>query len=150
MESADGVMFWSQPCGQTRIYLRREKGWITVTTADRSSDESYVLSARSMAAIECYLFDFFGPVIRDELQLPVLEVPIKLGRVAPGYRKRERDDGYLDLVGPCGVVIARARRGLLGSMHLVVLSYLLDADPADIEATYLSVDGRPLFVPGSR
>lgn len=145
-----GVMWWSQPDGQTLIYLRAaicrpaEAGWITVSMADRDSDEEYVLSTPSLRAAECYLYDFFGAIIRDAENLPVLELPP--GGLAPGYRKVDgartpEAADTVDLLDRSGAVVARTRRGLLGAMHLAVISQLLEADAADIQARYLGSPG---------
>ena len=148
--------------GGTEIFVRPEEDWLTVTMSQHGSDQSFVLSARTLAAVECYLFDFFGSIIRDDEKLPVLELP--MARVAKGFRRidegpaadgapdstsTDTDDAdaprYVTLLDAAGEVVVRAERGVLGVMHLAVISHLLNAEIADIQASYLSRSGDPLL-----
>lgn len=143
---SDTATFWTDPGGETRVYIRRDsKGWIMVTSADRGGEERFELSAVDTDVAERYLWKFFGTVVRANLHLPWLEVPTEASDRAPGYAIEEREDGFAYLSDPRGKIIAKGRGGFMGIAMLVWLSRLVSAPASDIKATYEDEKGRPVF-----
>jgi len=141
-----GICFWSDPGGEVRLYLRPdESGW-TLSRSDRGGEESFLLAASDVDILLRYLFDFFGPDIRQKLGLPWLEVPNRGPMFSRALRfLRTREGGLLELFDPSFRKIAHTTSGRIVIMDLVMVSRLAKVKLEDIIGAYTDSEGRPLF-----
>jgi hypothetical protein len=137
---------WTDPGGEQRFYVRQPEGsnWFTLASSDRGSAERVELSASAIAVIEKYLFALLGDAIRERMRLAEINIPNQPDSLPDGYSVSEPDvDGYR-LLTERSVAVARARGRIIGMSTLVKVAHLLNVTVGDIEASYLSKDGRPL------
>jgi hypothetical protein len=50
-DSTGAAVFWSDPGGEIRFYVRGDGDWFALWSADRASTESWVLSAASLGLL---------------------------------------------------------------------------------------------------
>jgi hypothetical protein len=143
VDDSGAAGFRSDPGGELRYFVRgsADDGY-TVSSAERRLDERVLLRVKELVTAERYLFDVFGVSLRSQSRLPRRKPK---PQPAAGYTVDDVDEhGYRRLVGPNGVV-AIARGSFEAAITLTLLSHLVAATVPDIEASYQSADGRPLF-----
>ncbi|MBB3602527.1 hypothetical protein FHT40_002160 [Mycolicibacterium sp. BK556] len=139
------ALFWTDPGGETRLYLRTSESGITLTSADRGEAEVFVLSSPQREVVESYLWDFFGTNVRSKRRLPWLEVPTTNAQLAERFTIGRSGEGFAHLTEADGEQIAQARDGDVGVTDLVLLSHLVGRNIHAVRQTYESPDGRPFF-----
>lgn len=146
-DETGAALFWSDPGGAIRYYIRTATGGgYTLTSSERTLPEQFELSARSMTAIERHLIGVFGSDYRSKNRLPVLATPSTEDDMADGYRIRPTDTaGFWALLDNSGELIAVAEGKINSLLTLCTLSHLMVAALSDITASYRSADGSPLF-----
>jgi Immunity protein 61 len=145
-DESGATVFWSNPGGELRYYIRHaESGWTVLTFASRGSDQQFELTTASVSILERYLYSLFGADIRQRLGLRRLKIGTTREWLATSCTLSEMaDDGYRTL--DCrGEVVARATDPVSSVSKLTKLSQLMTATIEDIEASFLSEDGAPLF-----
>lgn len=85
-DPSGAAVFWTDPGGEIRSYIRSSSDGYTITTAERASDEQFDLFAPSMETIERYLVSKFATRVRSRRGLPRLKIPTTVDSIAPGYR----------------------------------------------------------------
>ena len=145
-DHSGAALFWSDPGGEIRYYIRRSSDGFTLTKSERAAAEQFELFAGSLGVIEPYLFGVFGWEIRSKLRLARLKIPRKLEEIADKYRIEDADsEDSRSLLDERGERIAVARGKVSGVAVLVELSHLLTSRVDQIQSSYQDVDGRPLF-----
>jgi hypothetical protein len=139
------ALFWTDPGGETRLFVRSSDGLVVLSSADRGEAEVFVLSSPRIEIVEDYLWDFFGSDVRSKRRLPWLEVPTTYAQLAEGFAIARGDDGFAYLTEGEGERLAQVRDGDVGMMDLVLLSHLAGHSVPDIKQSYESPDGRPIF-----
>ena len=144
-DGTGAAMFWSDPGGEIRYYVRRSTDdTFVLSSAERTLAEQFELSGTSVEIIERYLYGVFGADIRSLRDLPRLALPTKQDQVAEGYALGELDsEGYRSLSNSSGLV-AQARGRLSSTSNLTELSHLLSAAVTDIRASFEDPRGCPL------
>jgi len=131
---------------------RAEDGWITVSSSSRGGDAAPVFRTPSVDVLERFLANEAGPVARFLAGIPgSVRVPFRLDEIAPGATLRILSDGELGgfeelrigdaVIGEFGF----GPRGPLAHASSVRASHYATGSVADIAASYLSADGKPLF-----
>ncbi|MGU3497685.1 Imm61 family immunity protein [Mycobacterium sp. C31M] len=151
-DGSGAALFWSNPGGEIRFYLRRNaSGGITMTSSERAGTEQFELAAVSMEVMERHLFGIFHHSVRSRHRLPRLEMPCRREEIADGHWISDQDSaGYIHLFGVAGTLLASDRGGLGGVGVLVELSHLIASPLEDIKRSYEDPEGRPLFVRAER
>lgn len=146
-DHSDAALFWSDPGGEIRFYIRRSfDGSVSLTKSERAAAEQFELAGISIEVIERYLYGIFGWDIRHAKRLPRIKTPRRIGEIAEGYRLSDEDsEGFRRLLDDAGTVVATAAGGLTGVTTLVELSHLIASLPGEIKRSYESLDGGPLF-----
>ena len=146
-DDSGAAIFWSNPGGEIRYYLRTDRGGgITLTSAERGSAEQFEIFTCSVNAMERYLLPIIGIDLRSKKGLRRIKTPRTIEEVAEGYRVGEADsEGYRNLYFPSGEVAARSRGRTNSIPTLTELSHFLQASEADLRNSYEDPDGRPLF-----
>jgi hypothetical protein len=145
-DHSGAALFWSDPGGEIRFYVRASSDGLTLTKSERAAPEQFELFARSLDVIERYLLGVFGWEIRARRRLPRLKTPRKLEDIADKYRIEDAGpDGVIRLLDERGEMIAMARGKVTGVAVLVELSHLLASPTEEIEISYKDVEGKPLF-----
>lgn len=139
-------MFWTDPGGEIRSYIRSSSEGYTITTAERASEEQFDLFAPSRETIERYLLSKFAARIRSRQGLPRLKIPTKLDSLAPGYRIGDADaEGFRELFDDQGSVVPKALGNVSAVTKLVKLYHLVSPPLGDLLAAYSDPRGRPLY-----
>ncbi|MDA2890025.1 Imm61 family immunity protein [Mycolicibacterium sp. BiH015] len=145
-DDSGAALFWTNPGGETRLYIRQAKDAFVLTQADRASEEYFRLSSPELDTIERYLYSEFGADSRLLSNLPRVKTPTKATEVAVGYQIDESDpDGFRVLFDAKGNPVATARGRVSGMSTLVELSHLVSSSLEDIIASYRDPEGLPLF-----
>lgn len=146
-DESGAALFWSDPGGEIRYYIRQNiDGGVVLTSAERASEEQFELYAESMEVLERYLFGVFGRSLRSKRRLPRVKTPRKMEEISDGYRISDVDaEGVRRLSDPSGRTVAAARGKVSGVSLLVELSHLVAAGIEAIKDSYEDVEGRPLF-----
>ena len=141
------AILWSDPGGETRLYVRRRfDGVFVLTSSQRASREHFELGAPTVEILERHLFDLFGFSIRYRKGLRFLRLPTALGSLAAGFDISDEDpDGFCRLIDRDARVVAFGHGGSTGVSKLVKLSHLVSAPVADIIASFEHPEGHPLF-----
>jgi hypothetical protein len=143
------ALFWSSG-GEVRHFIGIDNsGWFKVTDSDRLGPEYLVFAAPSIATVERYFFGKFGGYIRSRKKLPRVHVPFVLEELSAGFTIQSRVFEGVErfvLVASDGSEVALSTGDKFsGTADLVEMSYYLTAATADIMASYLEPDGKPLF-----
>lgn len=136
--------FFSNRGGEIIYFIAiNENGWLVVTSSERRGREQLEFAARSVGVLERYFFGCFGWDIRSSQRLPRLARPHLAADVQPGFSIRPVEfEGVRReaLTAPSGDIVG------IGSIgELARLSLYLNSTVADIQASYQSLDGQPLF-----
>lgn len=133
----------------------RDDGWLVVTNSERRSREDFQFAARSQFVLERYFFGYFGKIIRGDLRLPgnrrlpALNIPALEDEIYPGYSIQVVEfegESRRALIDPSGEWIALSQAShIIGTGTLVRVSAYLNVSVADLEATFQSPEGLPLW-----
>lgn len=101
-DASGAALFWSDPGGETRLYIRQiSDGSNMLSRSERGGAEQFVLSAPTLGPIERYLWGLFGADIRSLLGLPRIDMPSEITDVAQGYELSDLDAEPTNTT-PCG------------------------------------------------
>ncbi|MCV7136594.1 hypothetical protein H7J06_26865 [Mycobacterium hodleri] len=132
----DGYAVLARPDGRAEL----------VQLADDGTSER-VLYAADRVVLERYLFGLLGDDIRDDLDLPFLDLPAGEANTADGYHLGPFQAGSRTLFRGSEPVAA-APGELTSVAALVPLSHLLALSLADVRRSYLDEQGAPLLRSG--
>lgn len=103
-----------------------------------------MLYAADAAVMECFVFTVLGDDVRDDLDLPYLELPSAPADVAPSYRLGEVVNGSRTLFRHDGPVAAAPSDHVSLSV-LVPLSHCLGYTLTELKQSFLHQRGAPLL-----
>jgi hypothetical protein len=140
------VQLRSDAGAPTRYFIRRRgPDRLELTRAEDGDAEQPLLFVAEIAVLERYLFGLFADDIREDLDLPFLDLPWDARDLAAGFELADMVRGYRTLTRTgCGPVAA-APDPTLSLLALVPLSHLLGWSVADLKRSFLSPDGVPLL-----
>ncbi len=142
------AIFWTNPGGEIRLFVGvSDSGWSTITSSERMGAEQFEFAARSQFVLERYLFGYFGEVIRGRLGLAELDIPAFEDEICAGFNITDIEfDGVSRraLVDPSGEAIAVGSLSV-GNSTLVAMSTYVNSSIGDLEDSFQSPDGKPLF-----
>jgi hypothetical protein len=149
-DQTNETVFWSDPGGEIRYYLRNEGGdeRIRLTRVTREGPEELVLIAATNAVLERYLIGKLGSVIRDGLGLDVLRPPWTADQLAEGYVLTETDDDSCCALLRDGSFVAKAPEATLSLSALVPLSHYMGLSTVDLMDSFVDPHGAPLLADG--
>ncbi len=133
----------------TRYYVRRRGAdRLELTQTDESDVEEPLLFVADIEVLERYLLGLFADDIRDDLELPFLELPYSPEDLAPGFELSGMARGYRTLSRPGRGPVAAAPDPTLSLLALVPLSHLLGWSIVDLRQAFLNGVGSPLLLNG--
>jgi Immunity protein 61 len=135
----------------TRYHIRSHSDRrlvLTRTEPDADHDEHTVLLIATPKVVEHHMYSLFGDDIRDDLDLPYLQLAWAADDLAPGYTLTTDGDGLQVLVHHRLGAVAAAPDPTLGMLTLVPLSRLLGHSAADLRRAFMAEDGAPLLSNG--
>jgi Immunity protein 61 len=132
----DGYAVVARPGGRAEL----------VELADDGSRER-VLYAASGEVLERFVVGLLGDDIRDDLDLPYLELPSAAADIARGYRLGPLESGSRTMFRGMEPVAAAPGEST-GVAALVPLSHFLGHNVDDLRRSYLSERGAPLLGAG--
>lgn len=122
---------------------------LRLTRTEPDADEGTVLIVASPKVVEHHLYSLFGDDIRDDLDLPYLQLGWAASDLARGYHLSTDTAGFHVLVHHRRGPVAAAPDPTLGLLTLVPLSHLLGLSAADLRHSFLAEDGAPLLRNGT-
>uniref|UniRef100_A0A5Q5BT21 Uncharacterized protein n=2 Tax=unclassified Mycobacterium TaxID=2642494 RepID=A0A5Q5BT21_MYCSS len=133
----------------TRYYIRRRgPDRLELTqTADGDAEQPVLFVAR-IDVLEHYLVGLFADDIREDLDLPFLDLPYGTEDLADGYALSEVTRGYRTLSGAGRGPIAAAPDPTLSLLTLVPLSHYLGWPVPELKRAFLNPAGAPLIERG--
>jgi hypothetical protein len=147
-QGVDEGIFYT-PGGESRYYIRPDsEGWLTVTSRERGGDEWFEFSAPGSAIVEKLFWGIFGLSVRSSEQVNpgYVLVPRDPAKIFSLFKIGGPDaQGLLVLIGPQGDSLVRVQNYPSDREQLVKFSYYLSASRGEIEESFLSSDGKPLF-----
>lgn len=146
----DGDMQLRSEAGApTRYYIRRRgPDRLELThTIDGDAEQPMLFVAR-LDVLERYLITLFADDIREDLDLPFLELPYSTGDLAHGYTVSEMVRGYRTLLRTGAGPVAAAPDPALSLLTLIPLSHCLGWSLSELKRTFLSPEGAPLLQGG--
>ena len=128
------VLLRSEVGAPSRYFIRRRRGErLELTEAIDGDDEHPLLFVASLDVLERHLIGFFADEIREDLDLPFLELPWSAAAFADGFELSALTKGYRTLsrvgLGP----VAAAPDPILSMPALVPLSHLLGFSVSDLK-----------------
>lgn len=147
-EPADdgGVQMRSEAGAPSRYFIRRRgTDRLVLTEAEDDGDEHPVLFVADIDVMEKHLIALFADDIRDDLDLPFLEMEWSIEAVAAGYQVSEIERGYRTLTRRGDEPIAAAPDPIVSLLTLVPLSHYLQWPIADLKRSFLNPAGVPLL-----
>lgn len=130
----DGYAVLARPDGRAEL----------VQLADDGTSER-VLYAADREVLERYLFGLFADDIREDIDLPLLELGWARDDLADGYQLSDMVRGYRTLRRTSGEPVAAAPDPTLSLLALVPLSNYLRWSIADLKRSFLNPAGVPLL-----
>lgn len=94
-----GVVFFTDPGGEVRDYVREVDDAVVVTQVQRSSAEVFEMSATNVEDAAKFLVVRFGFGIRTRMGLPYLRIPLGLDAIAEGWNVKKVDDRWVAASG---------------------------------------------------
>ena len=107
--------------------------------------EHPLLFVAEVEVLERYLVGLFADDIREDLDLPLLDLPWEPGDLAEGFELTDMVRGYRTLERAGGGPLAAAPDSTLSLIALVPLSHYLGWTIADLQRSFLSPTGAPLL-----
>jgi hypothetical protein len=149
-EPADdgGVQLRSEAGAPSRYFVRRrgtDRMVLNEAEDDGDGDEHPRLFVAEIGVLERYLVALFADDIRDDLDLPFLEMDWSIDAVAAGYHVSGIERGYRTLTRRGGEPVAAAPDPTLSLLTLVPLSHCLQWSIADLKRSFLNPAGVPLL-----
>lgn len=148
--SGDGRAIFTAALGEIRLLIGlNQDRWIVITDSDRMGPEHFILAAPSMTVIERYLFGRFGLAIRNQRDLPRVQVPVSAEKISSQFRLESRPfEGaeHWTLIGPDQSTVAVGSTDrVTGTAELVKLSLFVTATIDEITSSAVDPGGKPLF-----
>lgn len=143
-DTAGIVVLWSAT-GSRYCIRQRGRGRLELSHADGGDDPHPILFAASMEILKYHLVGMFGDDVREEVELPYLEMSVARTDVAQGYAVGEMQRGYRILTRTDGTPVAAAPDPELSLVSLVPLSHFLGLSIAALKRAFLAEDGAPLL-----
>jgi immunity protein 61 of polymorphic toxin system len=103
------------------------------------------LFVAQLEVLERYLFGLFADDIREDLELPFLDLPYGAIDLAAGFELTDMVRGYRTLTRTGGDPVAAAPDPALSLLALVPLSHFHEWSVRDLRRSFLSPHGRPLI-----
>lgn len=143
----DGDVHLRSEAGAPSRYFVRRRGAdrLVLTEAEDDGDEHPRLFVADMGVLEKHLVALFADDVREDLDLPFLELGWSIDAVAAGYQVSEIERGYRTLVRGGGEPVAAAPDPILSLLTLVPLSHYLQWSIADLRRSFLDPAGAPLL-----
>jgi hypothetical protein len=143
------VQLRSEAGGPTRYFIRgRGADRLELTQVDDGDAEHPLLFVAEVEVLERYLVGLFADDIREDLDLPLLDLPWGRGDLADGFELTDMVRGYRTLKRSGGGPIAAAPDPMLSLIALVPLSHYLGWAIPDLKRSFLSPAGVPLLRSG--
>lgn len=139
------VQLRSDAGAPTRYFIRRRGPERLELTQAEDDAEQPLLFVAEMAVLERHLFGLFADDIREDLDLPFLDLPYGADDLAAGFELTAMVRGYRTLTRTGRGPVAAAPDPTLSLLALVPLSHLLGWSVADLKRSFLSPDGVPLL-----
>lgn len=139
----------SEAGAPTRYFVRRRGAdRFELTEAVDHDAEHPVLFVADVHVLERYLVGLFADDIREDLDLPQLELSWSAEDLADGYELSDMVRGYRTLRRTAGGPIAAAPDPTLSLLALVPLSHYLQWPIPDLKRSFLNPAGKPLLRAG--
>ena len=139
----------SEAGAPTRYFVRRRGAdRLELTEAVDQDAERPVLFVAEVDVLEHYLVGLFADDIREDLDLPQLELGWSTEDLADGYELSDMVRGYRTLKRTSGGPIAAAPDPTLSLLALVPLSHYLQWPIPDLKRSFLNPAGKPLLRAG--
>lgn len=139
----------SEAGAPTRYFVRRRgPDRFELTEAVDHDAEHPVLFVAEVDVLERYLVGLFADDIREDLELPQLELSWSEADLADGYELSDMVRGYRMLKRTAGGPIAAAPDPTLSLLALVPLSHYLQWPIPDLKRSFLNPAGKPLLRAG--
>ncbi len=139
----------SEAGAPTRYFVRRRGAdRLELTEAVDQDAERPVLFVADVDVLERYLVGLFADDIREDLDLPQLELGWSEEDLADGYELSDMVRGYRTLRRTAGGPIAAAPDPMLSLLALVPLSHYLQWPIPDLKRSFLNPAGKPLLQAG--
>lgn len=137
----------------TRYFIRRrgpDRLELTQTDLDDASSDAErpLLFVADIAVLESYLVGHFADDIREDLDLPFLDLPYDIHQVAPGYALSDVVRDYRTLTRGGAGPVAAAPDPALSLLTLVPLSHFLGWPIPELKRAFLNPAGAPLLRDG--
>jgi len=140
------VQLRSESGAPTRYFIRRRGAdRLELTQADDDDAEHPLLFVAEVEVLERYLVGLFADDIREDLDLPLLDLPWEPGDLAEGFELTDMVRVYRTLERAGGGPLAAAPDSTLSLIALVPLSHYLGWTIADLKRSFLSPTGAPLL-----
>lgn len=143
----DGSLMLRHEVGSRTTYLvRRHKIRGRIFLAELREDESErpLIYVSDLDVLERYLFGLFADDIRDDLDLPFIELPWTTDDLAEGFTLSEMREGYRSLSRIGSGPIAAAPDPVLSLLALVPLSHFMGWEVSDLKRAFLG-SGAPVL-----
>jgi hypothetical protein len=143
----DGDVQLRSEAGTPTRYCIRRRGpdRLELTQADDGDAERPLLFVEQIEVMERYLFGLFADDIREDLELPFLDLPYGADDLASGFELTDMVGGYRTLTRTGRGPVAAAPDPALSLLALVPLSHFLGWSVRDLKRSFLSPHGRPLI-----
>jgi hypothetical protein len=112
---------------------------------DIDGDSRMLLYALTLDVVERHLFGLFADDIREDVDLPLLELGWRREDLAEGYELSEMVRGYRTLKRTPGGPVAAAPDPTSSLLALVPLSHYLQWSLSDLKRSFLNPAGQPLL-----
>ena len=150
--SDDGeVQLRSEAGAPSRYFIRRrgdDRLELSESDPEGGDDERALLFVAEVDVLERHLVAIFADDIREDLDLPLLDLPCTRADLAAGFQLGEMVRGYRTLRRDDGSPVAAAPDETLSLLALIPLSHFLRWSLADLKRSFLSPTGRPLLRDG--
>ena len=143
------VQLRSEAGAPTRYFIRRRGAdRLELTQADDGDAEQPLLFVAETDVLERYLLALFADDIREDLDLPMIELYWRREDLAAGYELSEMVRGYRTLKRTTGGPVAAAPDPIGSLLALVPLSHYLLWSISDLKRSFLNPAGAPLMRDG--
>ena len=143
----DGDVQLRSEAGAPSRYFIRRRGTdrLVLTEVEDDGEEHPRLFVADIGVLEKHLVALFADDIRDDLELPFLEMAWSIDAVAVGYQLSDVERGYRALTRIGGEPVAAAPDPTLSLLTLVPLSHYIQWSIADLKRSFLNPAGAPLL-----